>query len=74
MNEETLKNLSREEAINYLDNEMDYTYQLQKRIDKAIKIIEDVYYSKNTVDIDSVSIPNNKLIQIREILKGDVDE
>ena len=44
------------------------------RINKAIELIEDRYYSKNTTDIDSVSISNNKLIQIRKILKGDVDE
>ena len=44
------------------------------RISKAIKLIEDIYYSKNTTDIDSVSITNNKLIQVRKILKGDVDE
>ena len=52
---------------------LDKTIKYQELIKKVIKIIEDDYYSKNTVDIDSVSIPNNKLIQIREILKGDVD-
>lgn len=44
------------------------------RISKAIKFIEDSYYSKNTTDINSIGVSNNKLIQIREILKGDVDE
>lgn len=30
MNEEKLNSLTREEAIYYLDNQMDYTYQLQQ--------------------------------------------
>ena len=30
MNEEKLNSLTREEAICYLDNQMDYTYQLQQ--------------------------------------------
>lgn len=70
-----------ESIINYYinndvarDKVKDYIKELHNKIDKAIKFIEDDYYSKNTVDIDSVSIPNNKLIQIRDILRGDVDE
>ena len=43
---------------------------LLKIIDKAEKFIEGSYYSKNTTDIDSVVISNNKLLQIRNILRG----
>ena len=38
-------------------------------IDKAIKCIEDTYYSKNTTDIDSIVLSNNELLKIRKILK-----
>lgn len=38
-------------------------------IDKAIKLIEDTYYSKNTTDIDSIVWSSDKLIKVREILK-----
>lgn len=38
-------------------------------IDKAIKLIEDTYYSKNTTDIDSIVLSGDKLIKVREILK-----
>ena len=38
-------------------------------IDKAIEYIEDTYYSKNTTDIDSIVLSNNKLLKIRKILK-----
>lgn len=68
MNEEILKNLSREEAINYLNNEMDYTYQLRQRIDKAIK------YMNNTFNISSVKDMFDIMNTLEEILKGDVDE
>lgn len=64
MNEETLKNLSREEAINYLDNQIDYTYQLQKRIDKAIDFIENRRSGHDWYDRKD----------LLEILKGDVDD
>ena len=37
--------------------------------DKAIKLIEDTYYSKNTTDIDSIVLSNNELLKIRKILK-----
>ena len=40
MDEKTLNNLSREKAIDLLDNQMDYTNQLQQRIDKAIDYID----------------------------------
>ena len=38
-------------------------------IDKAIKFIEDTYYSKNTTDIDNIVFSSDKLIKLREILK-----
>lgn len=38
-------------------------------IDKAIKLIEDSYYSKNTTDIDSIVLSGDKLLQVRKILK-----
>ena len=38
-------------------------------IDRAIKLIEDTYYSKNTTDIDSIVWSSDKLIKVREILK-----
>ena len=38
-------------------------------IDKAIKFIEDTYYSKNTTDIDSIVVSGDKLLQVRKILK-----
>ena len=41
----------------------------KKVIDKAIKLIEDTYYSKNTTDIDSIVLSNNELLKIRKILK-----
>ena len=44
---------------------------LQEKIDKAIEVIEKSYYSKNTTDIDSIVVSNNKLLQVRNILKGD---
>lgn len=44
---------------------------LQEKIDKAIEVIEKSYYSKNTTDIDSIVVSNNKLLQARNILKGD---
>lgn len=38
-------------------------------IDKAIRLIEDTYYSKNTTDIDSIVLSSDKLIKVRGILK-----
>lgn len=43
--------------------------QLKNNRDKAIEIIENSYYSKNTTDIDSIVVFNNKLLQVRNILK-----
>ena len=43
--------------------------KLKEVIEKAIKLIEDTYYSKNTTDIDSIVLSSDKLLRIREILK-----
>ena len=43
--------------------------ELKEVIEKAIKLIEDTYYSKNTTDIDSIVLSSDKLLRIREILK-----
>ena len=48
---------------------LDENYKLKKVIDKAIKFIEDTYYSKNTTDIDSIVLSSDKLIKVKEILK-----
>ena len=54
---------------------VDYIKQLQQEnkrykevINKAIKLIEDSYYSKNTTDIDSIVVSGDKLLQVRKIL------
>ena len=38
-------------------------------INKAIKFIEDDYYSLNTTDINSIAITSDKLLKVREMLK-----
>lgn len=40
----------------------------KKAINKAIKFIEDDYYSLNTIDINSIVMTSNKLLQVRKIL------
>ena len=45
--------------------------QKEDVIDKVMKWIENDYYSMNTIDIDSIVITNNKLLLIRNLLKGD---
>lgn len=39
-------------------------------INRAVKFIEDNYYSLNTTDINSIAMTSNKLLQVRNILKG----
>ena len=39
-------------------------------INRAVKFIEDDYYSLNTTDINSIAMTSNKLLQVRNILKG----
>lgn len=65
-------------CVDYLINLEKYTNNLlrknkkqQEVIDKAIEFIEEDYYSKNTTDIDSIILSNDKLLQIRKILKCD---
>ena len=41
----------------------------KKAIDRAVKFIEDDYYSLNTTDINSIAMTSNKLLQVRNILK-----
>ena len=66
---------SRDDKVISLYKVFEELKELHNKIDKAIKLIEDDYYSKNTTDIDSIVVSSNKLIQIREILKdSDVDE
>lgn len=54
--------------INYA-NERDKHFELEEKINKAIKLIEDNYYSKNTTDIDSIVVSGDKLLQVRKVLK-----
>lgn len=54
------------------DKEIQKLLRLKKEkevIDKAIECIEKEYYSKNTVDIESIGITTNKLLQVRNLLK-----
>ena len=61
------------DKIHTLKTENEQLQQENKKqkeaIDKSIKLIEDTYYSKNTTDVDSIVLSNNKLLKIREILK-----
>ena len=60
------------DSIRELQQEnLDLRIQVSAReevIDKAIKFIEDDYYSLNTIDISSIAITSNKLLQVRKIL------
>ena len=69
------KDLTKTIYIHYAE-ERDKNYELEQQnkkykevIDKAIKFIEDTYYSKNTTDIDNIVLSSDKLLRIREILK-----
>lgn len=59
----------REELLLYLMNLKDQVKSQKEVIDKAIEYIEKEYYSKNTVDIESMGITTNKLLQVRNLLK-----
>ena len=68
------KDLTKTIYIHYAE-ERDKNYELEQQnkkykevIDKAIKFIEDTYYSKNTTDIDRIVLSNNELLKIRKIL------
>lgn len=43
---------------------------LESRIKKAIKFIEDDYYLKTTIKLDDIAMTTNKMLKVREILKG----
>ena len=69
------KDLAKTIYIHYAE-ERDKNYELEQEnqkykevIDKAIKLIEYNYYSKNTTDIDSIIVSGDKLLQVRKILK-----
>ena len=64
LSEEETKDVQK--AIKQLQQE---NKKYKEVIDKAIKIIEDTYYSKNTTDIDSIVSSSDKLIKVRKILK-----
>lgn len=52
-----------------LNNAINENERHKKAIDRAVKFIEDDYYSLNTTDINSIAITSNKLLQVRNILK-----
>lgn len=48
--------------------------ELQQRISKAISFIEEYYYSANTMNIDCIGYTTDKMLKVRNILKGDSNE
>lgn len=63
-------NKSLEELLyEMLNNAINENERHKKAIDRAVKFIEDDYYSLNTTDINSIAMTNNKLLQVRNILK-----
>lgn len=55
-----------------LQKQMDKDYEeLQVRVDKAINYIENQYYSKNTTNLENIWYTTDKLLKVREILKGE---
>lgn len=69
MNKEEIEELKRE--IRFLKQA---NIEYKERIDKAIELIENTYYSKNTTDIDKIGFTTNKLLQVRTILRGESNE
>lgn len=64
-------NKSLEELLyEMLNNAINENERHKKAIDRAVKFIEDDYYSLNTTDINSIAMTSNKLLQVRNILKG----
>ena len=59
-----------DELFDEMVNWREESEKQKELFDKAIKFIEDTYYSKNTTDIDSIVFSSDKLIKLREILKG----
>lgn len=56
------------ELFNEMINWKEESQRQKEVIDKAIEYIEKEYYSKNTVDIESMGITTNKLLQVRNLL------
>lgn len=46
----------------------DVNQKYKEAIERAIKLIEDDYYSLSTIDINSITLTSNKLLQVRKIL------
>lgn len=82
MNEQKLKILTREEAIDLLDNQIEYTFQLEKqnkelhnKIDKAIEYINIVAMATNKPQYFQKIKDTIWGEELLEILKdSDVDE
>lgn len=55
--------------VNYIKQLQQENQKYKEKINRAIKLIEDSYYSKNTTDIDNIVVLGNKLLQVRKILK-----
>lgn len=78
MNEETLNNLSREEAIKLLDSQMDYSYQLQHNWNELKKCLEDYLkekskerlYDNNSYEAGVIATYENILDKMQELEKG----
>lgn len=56
------------ELFNEMINWKEESQRQKEVIGKAIEYIEKEYYSKNTVDIESMGITTNKLLQVRNLL------
>ena len=56
------------ELFNEMVNWKEESQKQKEVINKAIEYIEKEYYSKNTVDIESMGITTNKLLQVRNLL------
>lgn len=57
------------ELFNEMINWKEESQKQKEVINKIIEYIEKEYYSKNTIDIDSIGITTNKLLQVRKFLK-----
>ena len=64
-----IDNLPHEKITHAIRELLQENKKYKEVIEKAIKLIEDTYYSKNTTNIDSIILSSDKLLRIREILK-----
>ena len=69
MNEEKLNSLTREEAICYLDNQMDYTYQLQQENQKLKEQLEKKYEKVGTLTNEILYEENTKLLSVLDEIR-----